>query len=82
MRGLGAFVFINILLFGLAEAHGFPIPLEAYGPSNPSESLLQILLARIRIAPFNFFATLIFFLAIIHTFFAPYFANLAHRFHR
>ncbi|MDR2812903.1 MAG: putative Na+/H+ antiporter, partial [Puniceicoccales bacterium] len=39
-------------------------------------------LARIRIAPFNFFATLIFFLAIIHTFFAPYFANLAHRFHR
>jgi hypothetical protein len=62
-------------------ANSFPIPLDIYGPSNPSESLLHILLSRIRVVPFNFFATLIFFFAIIHTFFAPYFSNLAHRFH-
>jgi hypothetical protein len=73
---------MGALLSGLMEAHGFPLPLETYGTFHPSESLLRILLARIKIAPFNFFGTLIFLLAIIHTFFAPYFSNLAHRFHR
>jgi hypothetical protein len=78
----GVFVCIGIFLCGLLRADVFPIPLEVYGPYNPSESLLQILLSRLKVAPFNFFATLIFLLAIIHTFFAPYFANLAHQFHR
>jgi hypothetical protein len=41
-----------------------------------------MLWSRIKIAPFNGFATLIFLCAIIHTFCAPYFLSLAQRFHR
>ncbi|MDR1590836.1 MAG: putative Na+/H+ antiporter [Puniceicoccales bacterium] len=81
MKRLGA-VFVGILFTNLLRADIFPVPLEAYGTFHPSESLLQILLARIKIAPFNFLGTLIFFLAILHTFFAPYFSNLAERFQR
>ncbi|MDR0740565.1 MAG: putative Na+/H+ antiporter [Puniceicoccales bacterium] len=82
MRGLGVFIFMNILFPKLLGADIFPIPLEAYATPSAADGLGQILLSRIKIAPFNFFATLIFLLAIVHTFFAPYFSNLAHRFHR
>ncbi|MDR1906702.1 MAG: putative Na+/H+ antiporter [Puniceicoccales bacterium] len=82
MKKLLAFASTNILTPWLLGIDAFPIPLEAYGTPNATEGLLQILLSRMEIAPFNLFATLIFFLAIIHTFFAPYFSNLAHRFHR
>jgi hypothetical protein len=82
MKGLGIFIFVNILLPELLGADVFPIPLEAYATPSAADGLGQILLSRIKIAPFNFFATLIFLLAIIHTFFAPYFSHLAHRFHR
>ena len=54
-----------------------PIPLDCYPISN---SLCDTLLERIRCCPFNLFATLIFFLAIIHTFLAPLFQKLAQRF--
>jgi hypothetical protein len=66
----------------LLNANVFPVPLETYGIPNATDGLLQILRSRIKIAPFNCFATLIFLLAIIHTFFAPYCSKLAHRFQR
>jgi hypothetical protein len=82
MRGLGLFLFTNILFSKLLGDDVFPVPLEAYATPNSTDGLGQIWLSRIQIAPFNFFATLIFLLAIIHTFFAPYLSHLAHRFSR
>ena len=55
----------------------FPLPLDAY--PQVSGGLLDILRARIEAEPFNAVATGIFVLAILHTFFASYFSNLAHR---
>ncbi|MDR2807318.1 MAG: putative Na+/H+ antiporter [Puniceicoccales bacterium] len=76
------FIFISLLVPQLWGTDVFPVPLDAYPHLDLSESLLQILWTRIKIAPFNLFATLIFFLAIIHTFFAPFFQRLGQRFHR
>ena len=55
----------------------FPLPLDAYPPSQPS--LIATLLDRVAMNPFNAVATTIFALAIIHTFAAPYFVAWAHR---
>src|SRR5215203_322592 len=56
----------------------FPRSLSSY-PPLPGESLLGILLSRIEANPFNAAATAIFALAVLHTFFAPWFTRLAHR---
>lgn len=58
----------------------FPLPLDSYAPQPENASLLDILHARIQADPFNLVATLIFFLAIAHTFAAPMFVRLSHRF--
>jgi len=55
----------------------FPIPLTAYPRGN--DGLLGILQARIEADPFNAVATTIFFLAVLHTFFAARFTHAAHR---
>ena len=52
----------------------------AYAPQPENASLLDVLQARITADPFNLVATLIFFLAIAHTFAAPTFLRLSHRF--
>jgi len=54
----------------------FPLPPDAYPPN--SDGLFATLSARIEIEPFNLVATLIFALAIIHTFAAARFTRLAH----
>jgi Na+/H+ antiporter NhaD/arsenite permease-like protein len=54
-----------------------PTPLSAYPPADGG--LLATWSARIAIDPFNLVATVIFFLAILHTFVAPRVAALAHR---
>ncbi|MEO8481355.1 MAG: putative Na+/H+ antiporter [Acidobacteriota bacterium] len=54
-----------------------PLPLSAYPATG--DSLVETLIARAHIAPFNLLATAIFLLAIIHTFIAPRFARLAHQ---
>lgn len=58
-----------------------PTPLPAYEAAELGKnlSLPQILLNRIRISPFNLIATIIFFLAIIHTFFAAKISKYAKR---
>ena len=56
----------------------FPLPLTAYTYS-PGDGLLAILWSRIEADPFNAVATVIFLLAVIHTFFAARFIEAAHR---
>ena len=56
----------------------FPLPLTAY-TSSPGDGLLSILWSRIEADPFNAVATVIFLLAVIHTFFAARFIEAAHR---
>jgi hypothetical protein len=63
-----------------ASQSAFPRALDSYAPQPDNASLLDILRARIKAEPFNLVATVIFFLAIAHTFAAPMFLRLSHRF--
>jgi hypothetical protein len=56
----------------------FPPPLESYhDEGNPD--IWTVLVSRMLAEPFNVIATVIFFLAIIHTFLAPKILGLSHR---
>ncbi|MBM3855504.1 MAG: hypothetical protein FJ399_20505, partial [Verrucomicrobia bacterium] len=55
-----------------------PIPLEAY-TEGPGASLVDVLSARAELVPFNVVATVIFLLAIGHTFLTGRFRHWAHR---
>ena len=69
--------------FAANSAHepqtAFPIPLGDYADQGVT-SLGQKLLGRIQSDPFNLVATVIFFLAIIHTFAASKFLAIGHKF--
>lgn len=69
--------------FAANSAHepqtAFPIPLGDYADHGVT-SLGQKLLGRIQADPFNLVATVIFFLAIIHTFAASKFLAIGHKF--
>ncbi len=56
----------------------FPLPLEAYGDAGKS-GIFEILRHRATAEPFNLVATMIFVLAIAHTFLASKFLHIAHR---
>lgn len=56
----------------------FPLPLNAYS-SAPGDGLVSVLWSRIEMDPFNAVATVIFLLAVLHTFFAARFIEAAHR---
>lgn len=64
---------------GSTQYASFPIPPEKYPPVENS-GLADTLLSRAKADPFNVAASVIFFLAIIHTFAAGYFSKLAHKF--
>jgi hypothetical protein len=89
MRILG-FLLVIILFGGRLEparaaagpdaAHAqvsFPKPLEDYHDDQVPR-LLQKLINRVRVDPFNLIGTLIFCCAILHTFFAAKFMRIAH----
>lgn len=57
----------------------FPPALDSYQHTDGA-SVGQILVERVRAYPFNLAASIIFLLAITHTFLAPVFLRLAHRF--
>jgi len=57
---------------------GFPAPLSSYAEA-PGATLVEALKLRVSAEPFNLVATIIFLLAIIHTFIAPAFLRMAHR---
>jgi hypothetical protein len=56
---------------------GFPLPLGGYPPASP-DGLLQTLSDRVHADPFNLVASIIFLLAILHTFLTPKFRHWAH----
>ncbi len=56
----------------------FPLPLKTYAAAEEGMNLGAKLLHRISTDPFNLAASLIFLCAILHTFMAPRFQNLAH----
>ncbi len=56
----------------------FPLPLSAYPETPPGAGLLEILRSRAEADPFNLVATLIFGLAILHTFAAKRVTVIAH----
>jgi hypothetical protein len=56
----------------------FPRSLAAY-PVIPNQSLLDVIRSRMELDPINAIATLIFALAILHTFVASWFTALSHR---
>lgn len=56
----------------------FPTPLTSYPPASP-DGLLATLSDRVAVDPFNLIATVIFLLAILHTFAASWFTGQAHR---
>jgi hypothetical protein len=56
----------------------FPLPLDAYADATGA-GLLALLQARVAADPFNLAATIIFALAVLHTFFAARFVELSHR---
>lgn len=62
----------------ILEGAAFPPPLDSYGDGGMT-SVGQILRHRTALEPFNVVATLIFFLAILHTFLAKKFTTIAHR---
>lgn len=57
----------------------FPPKLSSY-PDPEGASLFGILRSRVETEPFNLVATILFFLAIAHTFATPMFLRLSHRF--
>ena len=56
----------------------FPIPLRLYAQEEQGMGLWQKLCHRVEVDPFNLAATIIFFLAILHTFMAPKISSYAH----
>lgn len=63
----------------LGSSIQIPLPLEVYNDANMT-SIMEILLHRIDIAPYNLFATIVFALAILHSFFTSWFLERAHHF--
>jgi hypothetical protein len=62
----------------MADSKAFPRSLESYG-DDQAGSIWAILINRVRQEPFNLFATLVFFLAIVHTFLTGRFMALSHK---
>jgi len=60
-----------------AQDAAYPLPLSDY-PAMPGASLFDVFAQRVEIEPFNLVATIIFFLAILHTFMSARFTTLAH----
>src|ERR1043165_5837278 len=85
---IGLFVFAILtgasnVLAATNSAEGSPNfsrPLDSYAPQPETASILDILRARVAEDSFNLVATIIFFLAIAHTFAASTFLRLSHKF--
>lgn len=69
------------MMFEPTPLRQLPRALETY-PSGADQSLVAELSSRVQLEPFNAVATLVFLLAVLHTFIAPRFAALAHRVQR
>lgn len=78
------FIVISISLFASSGGgdsnamSSFPKSLETYHDLHMATAL-DIIINRIKVEPFNLIATLIFFLAIIHSFMSSWFLKIAHK---
>lgn len=63
---------------GASDALAFPRPLDSYGAVAEGAGVIDVLSQRIQAEPFNLVATIIFVLAIVHTFLTAKFRHLAH----
>ena len=63
---------------GTATSQTFPRGLDSYGDSE-KDGIWAILVDRAQQEPFNIFATLIFFMAIVHTFLTGKFMVISHK---
>ncbi len=61
-----------------ADVVAFPPPLASYDDGDTS-NVWTVLVHRVQVEPFNLVSTVIFLLAIIHTFFAPKILKLSHQ---
>lgn len=88
MLSLRPFRFLSLVLALVLSSAGvyaaaasgesnFPLPLDAY-PDEAGQGLMEVLKARANAEPFNVVASIIFLLAIIHTFLTPRFRHWAH----
>ena len=74
LKKISIFSLINISLI----AHEFPRALSSYNDTHFTK-ISDILLNRIKLEPFNLVTTIIFILAIIHSFLSSYLLKLAHK---
>ena len=65
---------------GKRQYASFPIPPEKYPAPPEGGGLMELLRSRVEADPFNLAATVIFLLAILHTFSAGFFLKIAHKF--
>lgn len=65
---------------GTRQYASFPLPPEKYPETPAGTGLIDLLRSRIEADPFNLAASIIFLLAIIHTFSAGFFLKIAHKF--
>ena len=75
---LGIFSGMAVAAQPSVPATAFPPPLESYNDSGATD-IWTILVDRVHAEPFNLVATVIFLLAIVHTFLAPKILLLSHR---
>ncbi len=65
--------------FPVLRREAFPLPLPDYHDKE-IPGLINKLVHRVRVEPFNLISTLIFFLAILHTFLTPAFTKISRRY--
>ncbi|HRJ48537.1 MAG TPA: putative Na+/H+ antiporter, partial [Opitutaceae bacterium] len=63
---------------GNAHEEAFPVPIETYVVDETNSTLWEILRHRVEVEPFNLVATILFVLAVIHTFLTARFRHWAH----
>lgn len=59
-------------------AEAFPVPVEIYAVDETNSTLWEVLKHRVEVEPFNLVATVIFALAVLHTFMTAKFRHWAH----
>jgi len=59
-------------------ADDFPVAIESYAAEEKGATLWEVLRHRVEAEPFNLAATIIFFLAVVHTFLTPQIRHWAH----
>lgn len=63
---------------GNGHEEAFPVPIETYVVDETNSTLWEILRHRVEVEPFNLVATILFVLAVIHTFLTARFRHWAH----